>query len=88
MDVYQDVVNASDRLFQRMLTQPQDLQAIGRGHYGSDFVSKFSVGSRESIVVWAIRRILCMLDWDLMKLPNFLFRVTYGRRPVPWKDNR
>ena len=36
LDVYQDVVNASDRLFQRMLTQPQDLQAIGRGHYGSD----------------------------------------------------
>lgn len=36
LDAYQDVVNASDRLFQRMLTQPQDLQAIGRGRYGSD----------------------------------------------------
>lgn len=34
-EVYQDIVNSSDRLFQRMLTEPQDLQAIGTGHYGS-----------------------------------------------------
>ncbi len=36
LDPYQDVVSASDRLFQRMLTQPQDVQAIGQGRYGSD----------------------------------------------------
>ena len=34
-EVYQDVVNSSDRLFQRMLTEPQDLLAIGTGRYGS-----------------------------------------------------
>jgi len=34
-DAYQDVVNGSDRLFQGMLTQPQDVQAIGTGRYGS-----------------------------------------------------
>ena len=36
LDAYQDVVNVSDRLFLRMLTQPQDVQAIGSGRYGSD----------------------------------------------------
>ena len=36
LDAYQDVVNASDRLFLRMLTQPQDVQAIGSGRYGSE----------------------------------------------------
>ena len=34
-EVYQDVVNSSDRLFQRMLTEPQDLLAIGTGRDGS-----------------------------------------------------
>ena len=35
LEGYQDVVKSSDRLFQRMLTDPQDLQAIGTGRYGS-----------------------------------------------------
>ena len=35
VDAYKAVVNASDRLFQRMLTQSQDVQAIGKGRYGS-----------------------------------------------------
>ena len=35
LEMYQDIVNSSDRLFQRMLTDPQDLQAIGPGRYGS-----------------------------------------------------
>lgn len=39
-DAYQDVVNGSDRLFQEMLTQPQDLQAIGTGRYGSDLCTQ------------------------------------------------
>ena len=33
-DNYRDVVNSSDQLFQRMLTQQQDLQAIGTGRSG------------------------------------------------------
>ena len=36
LEGYQDVVKSSDRLFQKMLTDPQDLQAIGTGRYGSD----------------------------------------------------
>ena len=35
LEGYQDVVKSSDRLFQRMLTDPQDLQSIGPGRYGS-----------------------------------------------------
>ena len=35
LETYQDIVNSSDLLFQRMLTEPQDLQAIGTGRYGS-----------------------------------------------------
>ena len=35
LEGYQDVVKSSDRLFQRMLTDPQDLQALGTGRYGS-----------------------------------------------------
>lgn len=34
-EVYQDIVNSTDRLFQRMLTETHDLQAIGTGRYGS-----------------------------------------------------
>lgn len=34
-EVYRDIVNSSDRLFQRMLMETQDLQAIGTGRYGS-----------------------------------------------------
>ena len=33
-EAYQDAVNLSDQLFQRMLTEPQDIKAIGTGLYG------------------------------------------------------
>lgn len=36
LDAYQNVVNASDHLFLKMLTQPQDVEAIGSGRYGTD----------------------------------------------------
>ena len=35
-EVYRDIANSSDRLFQRMLTESQDLRVIGTGRYGSD----------------------------------------------------
>jgi len=35
LDAYADVINSSDQLFQRMLTQSPDLQTIGTGRYGS-----------------------------------------------------
>ena len=35
LDAYEDVVNSADQLFQRMLTEPLDLQAIGKGRYGA-----------------------------------------------------
>ena len=34
LEPYQDVVNSSDRLFLKMLTQQPDLKAIGVGHSG------------------------------------------------------
>ena len=34
-NIYQDVVNSADLLFQKMLTEPTDLQALGTGRYGS-----------------------------------------------------
>lgn len=35
LEIYQDVVNSADQLFQRMLTQPSDLQALGTGNFGA-----------------------------------------------------
>ena len=80
-------MNASDRLFLRMLTQPQDVKRLAQAVLARICVNKFFVGFRVSTVVLAIRRILCMPSWNRMKLPSCRYPAAHGRPPVPWKDN-